>query len=223
VTNIILADDMDIFRAGAARLLMMEGDLRIVAHCKETERLIRAVEVLQDTTMVIVASKLLPKSIDLLGRIEANKGRCIVFARAREHAKAFLDKGAHGILYRSATSAMLLECVRKVLRGERYIQASMNDAEEQHSDRIGAEVRDRLTAKEMKILSLIIQGHKNREVGIRLKTTEQVVKNHLRVIFTKAGVRDRLELALFTVRHPSLATAAGAMHQHKEYICSPQS
>ena len=70
---------------------------------------------------------------------------------------------------------------------------------------VGTRVRDRLTPKEMRIVALIVQGCKNREIAQRLKTTEQVIKNYLRSIYDKTGVGDRLELALFTIHHRVLA------------------
>jgi DNA-binding CsgD family transcriptional regulator len=75
-------------------------------------------------------------------------------------------------------------------------------------DAVGARVRDRLTPKEMRIVALIVQGCKNREIALRLHTTEQVIKNYLRSIYDKTGVGDRLELALFTLHHKVLAQAA---------------
>jgi DNA-binding NarL/FixJ family response regulator len=75
-------------------------------------------------------------------------------------------------------------------------------------DMVGTRVKDRLTPKEMRIVALIAQGCKNREIAIRLKTTEQVIKNYLRSIYDKTGVSDRLELALFTLHHRVLAQAA---------------
>jgi DNA-binding NarL/FixJ family response regulator len=78
-------------------------------------------------------------------------------------------------------------------------------------DLVGARVRDRLTPKEMRIVALIVQGCKNREIALRLKTTEQVIKNYLRSIYDKTGVSDRLELALFTIHHRQLAQAAAEM------------
>jgi DNA-binding NarL/FixJ family response regulator len=60
----------------------------------------------------------------------------------------------------------------------------------------------------MRIVALIVQGCKNREIATRLKTTEQVIKNYLRSIYDKTGVGDRLELALFTIHHRVLANAA---------------
>ncbi len=55
---------------------------------------------------------------------------------------------------------------------------------------------------------LIVKVSKNKEIGRRLGTTEQVIKNYLRSIYDKTGVSDRLELALFTIHHRMLAEAA---------------
>jgi DNA-binding NarL/FixJ family response regulator len=83
--------------------------------------------------------------------------------------------------------------------------------ESPEEDLVGTRVRDRLTPKEMRIVALIVQGCKNREIAMRLKTTEQVIKNYLRSIYDKTGVSDRLELALFTIHHRVLAQAAAEM------------
>ena len=78
-------------------------------------------------------------------------------------------------------------------------------------DMVGTRVRYRLTPKEMRVVALIAQGCKNREIAVRLKTTEQVIKNYVRSIYDKIGVGDRLELALFTIHHRVLAQAADEM------------
>ena len=71
-------------------------------------------------------------------------------------------------------------------------------------------MRDRLTAKELRIVALIVQGYKNKEIATQLGTTEQVIKNYLRNVYDKIGVSDRLELALFTIHHRILNEAAAA-------------
>jgi DNA-binding NarL/FixJ family response regulator len=76
----------------------------------------------------------------------------------------------------------------------------------------------------MRIVALIVQGCKNREIAMRLKTTEQVIKNYLRSIYDKTGVSDRLELALFTIHHRVLAQAAaevGSKLEAEELAASP--
>jgi hypothetical protein len=47
----------------------------------------------------------------------------------------------------------------------------------------------------------VTQGMKNKEIALRVGTTEQVVKNYLRKVYDKLGVADRLELALYCLNH----------------------
>ena len=61
--------------------------------------------------------------------------------------------------------------------------------------------RDRLTSKERVVATLVWEGHTNKEIALRINTSEQVVKNHLRSAFDKLGVWSRLELALYVASH----------------------
>lgn len=57
----------------------------------------------------------------------------------------------------------------------------------------------KLTEKELKIVALVAEGLKNREIGEALGTTENVAKNYLRAIYDKLGMWNRTELALWYV------------------------
>jgi DNA-binding CsgD family transcriptional regulator len=65
----------------------------------------------------------------------------------------------------------------------------------------GARPKVQLTPKETVIVSCVTQGMKNKEIALRVGTTEQVVKNYLRKVYDKLGVADRLELALYCLNH----------------------
>ena len=64
-----------------------------------------------------------------------------------------------------------------------------------------ARTKVQLTPKESLIVSCVTQGMKNKEIALRVGTTEQVVKNYLRKIYDKLQVQDRLELALYSMHH----------------------
>jgi len=61
--------------------------------------------------------------------------------------------------------------------------------------------RDRLSAKEIQVATLVWQGLTNKDIASVLNTSEQVVKNYLRTTFDKLGVWTRLELALYVASH----------------------
>ena len=134
----------------------------------------------------------------------------MVLADTGESAQRYMANGAHGVVYRNVTSPALVDCVRKVARGETWVQDVAVPSELTENDMVGLRVRDRLTAKELRIVALIVQGYKNKEIASQLGTTEQVIKNYLRNVYDKIGVSDRLELALFTIHHRILNEAAAA-------------
>jgi len=206
MNQLILADNQAIFRAGAARVLALEDDLRIVAQCEDTDKLFAAIDAFRGA-LVVAGSSLRPDLPVLFPRIKALGSRVILVAENTEHvsdeAAALLD----GIVCRNVAGAELVECVRRVARGQRFVQRA-NVTTMQAADSVGARVRDRLTPKEMQIVALIVQGCKNKEIALQLGTKEQVIKNYLRAIYDKIGVSDRLELALFTIHHRVLAEAA---------------
>ncbi len=207
MNKIILADSQAIFRAGTAKVLAMDEDLRIIAQCADLERMHHAITTFPGS-IVLFASSLRPDLNRLRNLLETVGSRGIVIAENNEVPATYLQLGFRGIVFRSVTGAALVECVRKVAAGESWIPPQHMQADSPEEDMVGSRVRDRMTPKEMRIVALIVQGCKNREIAMRLKTTEQVIKNYLRSIYDKTGVSDRLELALFTIHHRVLAQAA---------------
>jgi DNA-binding NarL/FixJ family response regulator len=61
--------------------------------------------------------------------------------------------------------------------------------------------REQLSYKEIKVATLVWEGHTSPEIAAMFGTTEQVIKNHLRTVFDKLGVWTRLELALYIASH----------------------
>ena len=210
MNKIILADNQAIFRAGTAKILAMEDDFRIIAQCSDPDRVVPAIETFRGATVIIAAALKLPVS-QIVEKARATGGKCLLVAETGEAVQTYFDAGVDGVMHRSVSGSALIDCVRRVARGERPIHACGPDDMMIEEDNVGARARDRLTPKEMKIVALIIQGCKNKEIAMRLGTTEQVIKNYLRSIYDKTGVSDRLELALFTIHHRILAEAATAV------------
>ena len=215
MNKIILADSQAIFRAGTAKVLAMDEGFRIVAQCAEVERMMHAI-VTFPGAIVLFASSLHPNMAQLRMVLESAGSRAIVIAENNESVSEYMLQGFRGVIFRSVTGTALVECVRRVAFGGRWVPPQLAIADKTENDMVGTRVRDRLTPKETRIVALIVQGCKNREIGMRLNTTEQVVKNCLRVIYDKTGVGDRLELALFTIHHRVLAQAAGEMGRKLE-------
>ncbi|HVH87813.1 MAG TPA: response regulator transcription factor [Terriglobales bacterium] len=208
--KIILADSQAIFRAGAAKVLAVEDDFRIVAQCENTDRMLVAIESFRANVLIFSTAM----HVDIRQLVELakkTKTRLIIVIESSDNSAQYLQLGISGVVFRNVSGSALVECVRKVSRGETWVQDTGAAAEATENDIVGARVRDRLTPKELRIVALIVQGFKNKEIATQLGTTEQVIKNYLRNVYDKIGVSDRLELALFTIHHRILNEAAAAL------------
>jgi DNA-binding NarL/FixJ family response regulator len=208
--NVILADHQAIYCAGMAKVLAVEEDIRIVGQPQFPEQLLNAMERLHPR-VVVLASSFQPS----LPQVQEIARRCsiavLMLCDNTETASDFMRLGVQGVIYRSASSNVVVEAIRRLSRGQSFLQGPSCTAVEIDDDLVGARVQKRLTGRELRIIAAIVQGYKNREIATQLSTTEQVIKNALRTIFDKIGVSDRLELALFVVHHRILAQATASV------------
>jgi DNA-binding NarL/FixJ family response regulator len=220
IHKVILADNQSVFRTGAARLFAVEEDFRIVGQCDDLARLLKAAGSTPNATIVFAAS--LQPDISALVRAAIEVGSTTTAVLENDESpQNYVAAGVRGIVHRDILNTELLRCVRQVGRGETYVQKrTAGGPTGFESDMVAERVRDRLTPKELKILGLILQGYKNKDIAEELKNSEQVIKNYLRSIFDKTGVSDRLELALFTMHHKILAHAASRANDSKSSAAS---
>ncbi len=208
--NVIIADQQAIFRAGIAKVLAVEEDLRIVGQPQSPEQLLNSLEKLR-AQVLILSTTFLPALPEIQALAEIRKTALLMLADNAEHAPDFMRMGVQGVIYRSANGNVVVEAVRRLSRGQAFLQSPNPADADMSEDVVGARVRDRLSDRELRIVAAIVQGYRNKEIALQLYTTEQMVKNALRNIFDKIGVSDRLELALFVVHHRILAQATASV------------
>jgi DNA-binding NarL/FixJ family response regulator len=208
--NVIIADHQAIFRAGVAKVLAVEDDIRIVGQPQSHEQMLNALERLR-ARVLLVSTSFLPLFAEIKALTAGRNIEILVLAEPNDEAAAFVAMGARGIVYRSVNGASVVEAVRRLARGETYVHTPNASVMEISEDLVGIRVRDRLSEKELRIIASVVRGYKNREIAAEMETTEQVVKNALRMIFDKIGVSDRLELALFVLHHRMLAHATASV------------
>jgi DNA-binding NarL/FixJ family response regulator len=201
--EIILADNQAIYCTGIMRVLMLEPGMHVVAQCTDLDQLKEAVSRLH-SCIVIFPSSITTDLHGLLDRLQQAASRSVMILEHEATLNDSVAKRLNGVVSRSVAAPQLVDCLYRVAAGERYVQRAVVKTMPV-SDHVGAKAVRRLTAKELQIVALISEGCKNKQIANQLGTKEQVVKNHLRSIYGKTGVSDRLELALFTVHHHALA------------------
>jgi DNA-binding NarL/FixJ family response regulator len=207
--RVIVADTQAIFRAGLRKIFALEDDIRVVGQAETLPQTQSAVTKFS-ADVLIFESALAPNPVEAVTELLRQAPHLkIVVVTPGSDEQLTLDlfrRGAHGILSREVEPELLVDCLRKVAAGEPWLESQavhwVMEAYRGHSLRpSGARPKIQLTPKESLIVSCVTQGMKNKEIAIRVGTTEQVVKNYLRKVYDKLGVADRLELALYCLSH----------------------
>jgi DNA-binding NarL/FixJ family response regulator len=207
--RVILADTQAIFRAGLRKIFALEDDIRVVGQAETLPQTQSAVTKFS-ADVLIFESALTPNPVEAVTELlrQAPLLKIVVVTPASDE-QLTLDlfrRGAHGILTREVEPEVFVDCLRKVAAGEPWLESQaihwVMEAYRGHNLRpSGARPKVQLTPKETLIVSCVTQGMKNKEIAVRVGTTEQVVKNYLRKVYDKLGVADRLELALYCLSH----------------------
>src|SRR5882757_2541988 len=207
--RIIVADSQAIFRAGLRKISALEDDIRVVGQAETVAQTITAIQKFEADILIFEAA-LTNGPADAVSDLlrQTVKCRLVVVLQEpdQEMTLELFRRGAHGIVCREVEPETLVDCLRKVAGGEPWLEsraiAWVLDAFRNQGLRpTGSRSKVQLTPKESLIVSCVTQGMKNKEIALRVGTTEQVVKNYLRKVYDKLGVADRLELALYCLNH----------------------
>ena len=216
ILRLIVADTQAIFRVGVRKVLALEDDVRVVAQAENLGQTIAAVAKFP-ADVLLFESRLTSNPAEAVSEVLKKNPEIKVIVITGDVDEMttvdYLRRGVKGIIPRAISPDLLVRCIRKVQGGEMWldnqgvswvIEAYKSQATMLTSPR----PKNRLTDKEMLIVSCVAQGMKNKDIAAEIGTTEQVVKNYLRRVYDKLGVSDRLELALYCVHHRLLENAA---------------
>ncbi len=207
--RVILADTQAIFRAGLRKIFALEDDIRVVGQA-ETLAQTQAALAKFSADVLIFESALAPNPVEsvaeLLRQYTNLKIVVVTPGPEEELTLELFRRGAHGIVSREVEPELMVDCLRKVVSGDTWLDSQaihwvMEAYRNQNNRASGSRPKVQLTPKETLIVSCVTQGMKNKEIALRVGTTEQVVKNYLRKVYDKLGVADRLELALYCLNH----------------------
>jgi two-component system, NarL family, nitrate/nitrite response regulator NarL len=204
--RILVADREEVFRIGLGRLFGAEDDLRVVAQAEDSGQVARLAAQFKPDLLFVQAEIAAEGLGDLVVQVrQASPSSKIVITASditEDQALRYTKAGASGVILKSVGPHLFVRCARKVMDSEVWLPkrqvARMAEIlrSTQEKPRRPA---DTLTGRERMIISYLIQGWRNREIGRQLSITEQTVKNHLRSIYDKVGVSDRLELVLYAI------------------------
>lgn len=206
--RVIVADSQAIFRAGLRKIFAVEDDIRVVGQAETLGQTISAAQKFSADILIFEAA--MADTADTIADVmRQNPALRFVVVTLDPDEELTLDlfrRGVHAIVSREIEPEMFVDCLRKVSQGEPWLDSKathwvLQAYRAQGTRPTSSRSKVQLTPKESLIVSCVTQGMKNKEIAVRVGTTEQVVKNYLRKVYDKLGVADRLELALFCLNH----------------------
>ena len=210
----MIADDHGLFRAAVHALLNDHEDLQVVAELEDGRQVKYTVEQTKADILLLDLDMPHVDGYQVLQQLRAAgvQTRPIVLTAIRdpELLSQTLELGARGIVAKKGATRNMMEAIRAVHAGSRWIEPSLkitqpnNRPEQPPSARPTRWTTHRaqpngwgsLTAREREVAELVAQGHRYKEVAQRLNISEHTLKNHLRHIFDKLSIRSRVQLAL---------------------------
>jgi DNA-binding NarL/FixJ family response regulator len=204
--RVLVADREGIFRLGLKKLFAVEDDLRVVAEAENPAEALAGAKTFRPDLVFIQEEVLSESGDNLIAALLKAAPGCKVVATASsssdESAMSHVRNGAAGVILKSVDPQLFVKCARRVHEGEAWIPKRQVST---LAKLLGAQPEkpprpvDTLTRREKTIISYLMQGWRNREISTHLSISEQTVKNHLRTIYDKVGVSDRLELVLYAI------------------------
>jgi len=206
--TILLVEDHKIVREGTRQLLEQSPDLTIIGEAADGEEAVRlTTELLPD---VVVMDVRLPR----LNGIEATKAikdqhpdmPILILSAYDDDRYVFplLDAGANGYLLKTTSGAELARAIRTVQAGETaldpHIAHKVVERLTHHQRYQSRDMKEGLTEREIQVLQTVAQGKSNREIGEALFISPHTVQVHVRNIFGKLGVNNRIEAVAYAVR-----------------------
>lgn len=205
--RLALVDDHPIVLDGLDQLFATEPDLEVVARASSAETAVRVLQQFRPDVLVLDLAMPGHDGIWVMEQMAAlGLATRVVMLTAHIDEQKLVEAvrlNVAGVVLKEMAPRLLVECVRKVHAGERWLEThAVARAMERRVRRESEAQRlaGLLTPRELDIVRLAAEGLRNREIAGRLAITEGTVKIHLHHIYEKLGVNGRSQLILYATR-----------------------
>jgi DNA-binding NarL/FixJ family response regulator len=220
--RVLIADDQPVVRNGLKATLGAVAGVVVVGEAQngtDAVRMVRATRpdvVLMDISMPLMTG--LEATRRISGMDEAAHTRVIILTMydQDEHVFEALRAGASGFILKDAPTETLVEAVRTVASGESLLSPSVTSrliaefARRPVLYETTAPELTRLTDRELDMFKLLVRGYRNEDIARILTLGESTVKSHVRHLYQKLGVRDRVQVVIYAYEHGLVQPGNGA-------------
>ncbi len=203
--RVLIADDHGIVRSGLRMLLDRQRDIEVVAEADDGVAALEGTQAERPDVAVLDVS--MPRMTGLQAAREIRShvpDTRVLLLSMHDDARYFLEgleAGAAGYVLKRAADTDLIGAVRTVAAGRTFLS---DDAQRELMDSWldggSAEPDDPLTPRELEVVKLIAEAFTNKQIAQTLKLSEKTVESHRANVFSKLGMRDRVEIVRYAIR-----------------------
>ena len=217
-TRIVIADVYSVFRYGLRQLLESESDFQVIGEASSSAEVVKVARQLKPDLILLGLPLGERDGLEVLGGLVAASStvRIILLTPSIEKSLVIeaLQLGAHGVVQKGSSRRVLLESIRTVTGGQYWVaRESLTCIVEALREIVprqngNGSLKDYgLTLRELALITRVVAGLSNKDVGREFCISERTVKHHLTNIYDKLGISNRLELAVFALSHHLAAPA----------------
>jgi DNA-binding NarL/FixJ family response regulator len=197
---VLLVDDHNLVRRGFRRMLEDEPDIDVVGEAADGKEAIRLAKRLRPQVIVMDCAMPMVNGLVATRRILADSPSCAILMLSMHSedtlVRQALDAGARGYVLKNAIDLDLATAVRRVAAGETVLEPSLARAATLKGEKPAG-----LTARELEILQLIVDGKSNKEIAADLDLSANTVAVHRANIMTSLGIHKTAELVAYAIRN----------------------
>jgi DNA-binding NarL/FixJ family response regulator len=189
--RVLVVDDHPLMRVGIAAIIDARAEMTVVAQAGTAEEAIRLYH-LHKPDLTLMDLRLPGGSgVEAIRSIRATSptARFVVLTtyEGDEDIHQALEAGARGYLIKGMPHEALIDALRKVHAGGRFLPSPVTRALASRTP------EGELSTREREVLSLLVKGRSNREIATQLGIKEATVKSHVSVILMRLDVSDRTQ------------------------------
>jgi DNA-binding NarL/FixJ family response regulator len=205
-TRVIIADDHPLIRTGIRKVLDAAPDLKVVGEASDG---IEATDLaLREDVDLAILDVAMPLRTGLQAARELAKRRpelrilMLSMHDFEDYCFEALKAGASGYVLKTVADRDLVEACRAVMRGEPFLSPPTIRALMRSYLADPTSARDQpLTAREQEVVKLVAEAHSTVEIAGLLTISPKTVERHRENVLAKLGMRDRVELTRWAIRH----------------------
>ena len=203
--RILIADDHGVVAEGLKHLVEAEADMQVIALVGDGREAVQQARDAQPDVVLMDLSMPELNGADATRAILARDPKCRVIVLSmyaqREYVRRALKAGAAGYVVKRSAAKEVVEAIRAVHAGQRYLSPRVADVVlEDYSDDKADDPLARLSAREREVLQLLAEGRTGAEIAQRLSLSQKTVETYRARLVEKLGIRDLAGLVRFAIQ-----------------------